>query len=129
MTPHLTSTASFTSWDETPGFDQGAPLPRLATADVAFAYDGRLSGTSECHYVLHYGADGTGTALGFETITGALDGTDATLTVRHQCRFGPDGVTAELEAVDGTGALAGVDGHGTYQVGEGDTEWAWALDD
>lgn len=129
MTSKLTSTASFSSWDESPGFDGDAPVPRLATAEVAFSYDGSLSGTSECHYVLHYGADGTGTAVGFETIAGTVDGAEGTLTVRHECRFGTDGVTAELQAVEGTGALDGVTGQGTYQVGHGATEWAWALGD
>lgn len=127
MTNALTSTATFTSWDETPGFDEGAPLPRLATADVAFAYDGELTGSSACHYVLHYGADGTGTAVGFETITGTRDGAEGTLTLRHECRFGSEGVTTDLTVVSGTGALDGITGTGSFQVAEGVSEWAWRM--
>lgn len=129
MTDEITSTATFTSWDESPGFDDGAPLPRLATAEVAFAYDGDLTGTSECHYVLRYRADGTGTAVGFETITGTRDGDQGTLTLRHECRFEADGVTTDLSVVDGTGAFASVSGTGTFQVGHGGKEWDWRVGD
>lgn len=129
MTEQMTSTATFTSWDETPGFDDGAPLPRLATAEVAFAYDGEVTGTSECRYVLHYGADGTGTAVGFETITGSRDGAEGTLTLRHECRFASDGVTTDLLVVAGTGAFEGVTGTGTFQVGHGGKEWSWGVGD
>lgn len=129
MTEPLTSTATFTSWDETPGFDEGAPLPRLATAEVAFAYDGQVTGTSECHYVLRYGADGTGTAVGFETLTGTRDGAEGTLTLRHECRFTSDGVTTDLAVVTGTGAFEGVTGAGTFQVGHGGKEWDWRVGD
>ena len=127
MTDEITSTATFTSWDETPTPDAEAPLPRLATAVVAFAYEGDLTGTSECRYVLRYDADGSGEATGYETIEGRLADEDGTLDLRHTCRFDADGVRDEVTTTGGTGAMAGLDAAGSFAVGHGGQGWAWTL--
>src|SRR5688500_5279793 len=105
----MTTTMRFTSWDETPGFGPDAPLPRLATAEVAFAYDGALTATSTCRYVLSYGAGGTGEGRGYETATGRLGDDEGSFVLRHRALFTAEGVTTEAEVVEGsaTGALAG----------------------
>lgn len=128
MTDDIAATARLTSWSESPTPDDDASLPRLATAEVAFAYDGDLHGTSTCHYVLHYRADGSGEGVGFETITGDLDGAAGSLTVGHRARFDDDdGVTVDLTAVAGTGARAEVSGSGSYQVAHGGQDRPWSV--
>lgn len=127
MDTAITATATLRSWDETPTPDADAPVPRLATAEVAFAYEGDLTGTSTCHYVLRYGPDGSGDAVGYETITGTCEGEDATLTVAHSCRFDGGGVVDDIVAVDGTGPMAEVRGAGSFQVGHGGTGWSWSV--
>jgi len=125
----LTATATLTSWDETPGFGPDAPLPRLAHAEVGFGYEGQLTATSVCHYVLSYGADGAGEGVGYETVTGRRGDEEGTFVLRHTTEFGPDGVTGEATVVDGsgTGAFAGLTGSSRYQIGEGTQSWEWAL--
>jgi hypothetical protein len=110
-----TGNATFTSWDEDPSYDGDAPLPRLASATVAFTYEGDLQGTSTSRSVLAYGADGSGTGVGFEEFHGTLAGVEGTLVLRHEDVFGADGVV-------------GYTGSGGYEVGHGTSNWAWALD-
>ena len=121
-----TGTATFKSWDEYPPYDGDAPLPRLASATVVFTYEGDLEGTSTSRSVLAYGADGSGTALGFEEFTGSLGGVEGTLVLRHEDAFGADGVTTRWEIVEGSGT--GYTGSGGYQVGHGSSNWPWTLD-
>lgn len=94
---------------------------------MAFGYEGALTATSTCHYVLRYGDGGSGDAVGYETIVGTYDGEDATLTVRHACRFDTDGVVDDISAVDGTGPLAEVRGTGSFRVGHDGTAWDWSV--
>ncbi len=125
-----TGTAKFTSWDEDPSFEGDAPLPRLAHATVAFEYQGDLNGTSTCYYVFSYGADGSGTAVGFEEVTGDLGGVGGTLVLRHEASFTAEGVETTWQVAPGasTGGLAGVTGSGGYTVGSGGSDWTWTLD-
>ena len=128
-TTPLTATSTFTSWDEKPGFDEDAPTPRLAHAEVVFTYTGDIEATSEAHFVLFYRADGTGTSHGFEMVTGTKDGADGTFVVHHVDDFGADGVTSRYSVVEGsgTGAFDGLTGSGSYELGHGTKEWEWSL--
>jgi len=132
MTDPLTATMTFTNWDETPGFGPDAPLPRLAHADVAFAYSGALQATSACHYVLSYGTDGSGEGLGYETVSGRREATgeEGTFVLRHESRFGPDGVDTDVTVVagSGTGGFSDLSGAGHFAIGHGTQEWPWALE-
>jgi hypothetical protein len=131
MTTQLTGKASFTSWDEEPGFDSGAPVPRLARATVEFQYEGDLVGTSTCHLAMHYAGEHEGTAVGYERLevrTG--DGLEGTIVLRSACEFDGEGVDTTWTVVpgSGTGALAGVEGSGGYHAPPQSTSWAWRLD-
>jgi len=123
------ATMSFSSWDEDPGFGPDAPLPRLAQALVAFGYEGDLVATSSCRYSLSYGADGRGTAVGFEAIDGTLDGAVGGFVIRHEAAFTPDGVQLSFDVVEGsgTGALAGITGSGTSVADHGSQASPWTL--
>jgi hypothetical protein len=120
----MQTTMRFTSWDEDPAYGPDAPLPRLATAVVAFAHEGDLTGTSECRYVLRYAADGTGEGVGYEVVT--TD--DGAVTLRHDARFTAEGVEADVTVVDADGTHAGLRGTGRYAVGHGTESWPLVLD-
>lgn len=126
----LRGTATFTSWQEDPPYDGDAPLPRLAHARVAFAWEGDLTGTSTCEYAMRYGADGDGDSIGYEQVTATVDGRPATVVLRHQCRFAADAVETTWSIVGGTGtgALAGATGHGGFRAVHGEPRWSWTLD-
>ena len=124
------STSTFTSWQEDPAYGEDAPLPRLASAQVAFSYAGALNGSSNCIYAMAYAADGSGTSLGYETITGELDGRTGSFVVHHTDQFTTSGVSAQFEVIAGSGTdqLSGISGRGSYQVGHGTSEWTWTFD-
>src|SRR5687768_1700301 len=117
MTSSRTAAATMTttSWDEDPGWGPESPLPRLARADVGFAYDGDLAATSTSRAALSYGPDGTGTSLGFEAVEGTLHGVAGGFVLRHEDVFTAEEVTLSYEVVpgSGTGGLAGIRGGGT----------------
>lgn len=120
---------SFTSWDEVPGWGPDAPLPRLAVATVAFAYAGDLEATSSSRAVLAYGADGTGTSLGFETVTGTLHGVAGSFVLRHEDTFSAEAVTLAYRIVpgSGTGGLEGIRGEGSTVAEHGSSATPFPL--
>jgi len=128
----LTGTATFSSWDEEPGYDSGAPVPRLAHATVVFAYDGDLVGTSTCQYVLHYTDDAGGVAVGIERLDVRLGdgGPEGAVALHHETHFGAGGVDVTWSVVpgSGTGALAGLSGTGGFSSPPEGKEWTWRLE-
>ena len=126
----ITASASFGSWEEEPGFGPDAPLPRLSHASVAFSYAGEVTGSGACQYVLSYGADGTGTGVGFEALTARIGEEPGEVVLRHEVEFTAEGVTCRFEIVpgSGTGAFVGTTGSGSYVVGHGASGWDWALE-
>jgi hypothetical protein len=126
----LTGTATFTSWDEEPGWDSGAPTPRLAHAMVTFVFSGDIEGTSSSQSVMHYADDASGVTVGIERLDGHVDGRPAGLVLRHEGTFDADGVVVRWSVVSGsgTGALAGFAGGGGFTATAHSKEWTWRLD-
>lgn len=130
ITDRLTGTATFTAWDEEPGWGSGAPVPRLATATVAFSFSGDIEATSDCRYILHYTGDHAGASTGIERVEGRVRGEPATVALRSEGSFDPDGVEIRWSVVpgSGTGALAGARGRGGFRAPAGAREWDWWIE-
>ena len=126
----ITASASFTAWNEEPGFGPDAPLPRLAHATIAYAYAGEVTAAGSCQYVFSYAASGRGVGVGFERVVGTLGAEPGEVVLRHDVTFSPDGVVVELAIVpdSGTGAFQRTTGSGGYTVSEGHSNWEWTLD-
>ena len=130
MTSTISSaTATVASWDEDPSWEGDPPLPRLAQAKVTFAYTGQTEAEGDCRYVLSYAADGSGTGVGLERLTGTVDGQAAEVVLRHDVTFAPDGVSVDVSIVAGSGigAFEGHAGQGHYAVSHGAEGWDWTL--
>lgn len=125
-----TGTAAFTSWDETPAFDASPPVPRLASAVVRFEYEGDLTATSTCRYVLRYDDAMAGTFVGLEEVTGTLDRRRGSFVLRHEGTFGVDGVAASWTVVpaSGTDELAALIGTGGFRAPHGSDRWDYRLE-
>ncbi|WP_236795897.1 DUF3224 domain-containing protein [Amycolatopsis sp. GM8] len=114
----MTNTFSMKTWEEAivDGPENG---PRFVHAHATFAYIGVIEGTSVGDSLLYYageGYDGGGnTAPGLERITGSVDGRKGSFVIRHEVRYGSDGVHGTFTVVPGsaTGELAGLSGSGT----------------
>ena len=129
MTKHLTGSATFTSWDEEPGYDAGAPVPRVARAAVVFQLEGDIVGTSTCHYAMYYAGENEGVGLGIELLEATVDGEEGTVALRNEAAFaGAVDVTWTVVPGSGTGAFKGFEGSGGYRAEAHSTTWNWRLD-
>ena len=126
----LTGTATFTSWDEQPGWDSGAPVPRLAHTTVEFVFAGDIEATSTAQSVMHYTDDASGVSVGIERVEGLVAGQPGTLALRHEGTFDTAGVAIRWTVVpgSGTGALAGFAGTGGFTAPAHTKQWTWRLD-
>ncbi|MCP2183592.1 DUF3224 domain-containing protein [Prauserella alba] len=113
-----TGTFTMNTWNEhVASGDEGAP--RYAHARASFTYTGAIEGTSTCDYLLYYPGegftDGGQASPGVERIEGTVDGRTGSFVVRHDVRYGADGIDDTWSVVpgSGTGDLAGITGHGT----------------
>lgn len=129
---HATGHFTDPRWDETTLAEHEAG--KLARADVTFSYTGDLEGEGAVTYLMAYGPDGTGTYVGFEVVTGALDGRHGTFVVRHDGTFDGTAARARWSIVPGSGTgdlarLAG-DGHveAPYDGGPYPYELDWMLE-
>ncbi len=100
------------SWDGQP-YDQvqGAKLTR---AEVAYTYEGELTGESTLQYLMFYRADGTGLSIGLERIEGKLGDRSGSFLIQHNGTFAEKGVEGTFVIVpdSGTGDLSGLHGQG-----------------
>lgn len=131
-TPTTTSTGTtnFTKWDEAPAYGDGAPLPRIARADVDFAWTGDLDATGQCRYIFRYGPDGACEVLGFEHVTGTLAGRTGEFALRHEGTYSGSGLAIRSTIVPGSGAgeLEGITGSGMVEAGPGEETCRWTLE-
>ena len=112
---------SLVTWAEEPTYkpDAGA---RLAHARITYRYQGELEGEGEAQSILRYTADGSGTGLGFERVTGTLRGRTGSFVLEHHTAFGlvngQHKVTGGATVVPGTGTggFAGLKGSATLAL-------------
>ena len=125
-----TATGTPTNWEETPSYGTDAPLPRLAQAEVTFAYKGDLQGTGECRYLFRYGPTGDSEILGFEHVEGALRGRTGSFALRHEGTFTEGKLVVATTIVPGSGVdgLDGLRGSGTIESGRGEHSIRLRLD-
>ena len=128
-----TATVTATSWDES-HYDAPDDQPPLAQAEFPLTYTGDLVGTSTTRLLLVYtGGDPAepstlvGDYVGFERITGTLDGRTGSFVVRHQGRHegGVARTTGRIVADSATGDLVGL--HGELEAAASDTTYEVTL--
>lgn len=129
MTKNLTGSATFTSWDEVPGYDSGAPVPRVARATVEFRYEGDIEGTSTCEYAMYYATGNRGSGVGIEYVRATVGGEEGTVALRNEAAFdGTVDVAWTVVPGSGTGVFAGFEGSGGYRAEPHATSWTWRLE-
>ena len=128
-----TATVTATSWDES-HYDAPDGQPALAQAEFPLTYTGDLVGTSATRLLLVYtGGDPAeptslvGDYVGFERITGTLDGRTGSFVVQHQGRHegGVARTTGRIVADSATGELVGL--HGELEAAASDTTYEVTL--
>ncbi len=115
MTTHLEAPFTLDAWDmvaDEPAADGG---PETARVVLRKTYTGpRLVGAATGHALTTQGASGA-SYVAQERITGTLEGRAGSFVLEHRASMG-EGHATVMEAMvvpgSGTGALAGISGHG-----------------
>ncbi|NBC17248.1 MAG: DUF3224 domain-containing protein [Bacteroidetes bacterium] len=119
MEKNAQGTFQITSWDETPlpDCDEGLNLTR---ASVQQTYAGAIDGKGSVEYLMKHRTDETATFVGYERITGAIDGRQGSFLLEHRGTFEGGVAASEWAIVPGSGTddLAGITGQGTFRSAE-----------
>ena len=90
------------SWDEETysKSDDGA---KQSHAKIKQTYSGGIAGKSEVHYLMSYRSDGTAIFVGFEKITGTVNGKSGSLVLQHNGTFESGVAKSNFVIVSGSG--------------------------
>lgn len=117
MRKHATTTFTLDSWDEK-NYDEKEGAPRLARVTSTKSYKGDIEGQGKLEYLMTYLPDGTAAYIGFERITGTIDGRSGSFVLQHTGKFenGEARTILSIVSNSGTGDLHGISGEGAFNV-------------
>lgn len=115
MTTHITGDFVTASWDEKP-YVEIAENHKLAKATVTTTYHGGIEGKGVLEYLLAYHGE-VCDFVGYEHVTGTVDGRGGGFVLRHEGQYRAGGLTGTITVVpdSGTEELAGLTGSGEYR--------------
>jgi len=108
-----------TSWDETP-YIEGENGSKKSHAKITQNYSGAIEGSSELQYLMSYQSSVAAVFVGFEVVTGTINGKPGSFTLQHIGKF-ENGVASSCFSIvpdSGTGELANLEGTGSFKSGE-----------
>jgi len=108
------------SWDEKP-YSDGPDLPKLTRAGVVKTFTGDIEGEGQVEYLMMYRSDGSATFVGLERIVGRIGGKAGSFVLQRTGVFENGRAKESFSVVPGsaTGALTGLRGEGSTDVGHG----------
>jgi len=108
------------SWDEKP-YSEGPDLPKLTRAGVVKTFTGDIEGEGRVEYLMMYRSDGSATFVGLERIVGRIGGKAGSFVLQRTGVFENGRAKESFSVVPGsaTGALTGLRGEGSTDVGHG----------
>lgn len=107
------------SWDELP-YSESPEGAKISKAKVRQTYSGAIEGSSEIEYMLSYQDDKTATFVGYEKVSGSINGQPGSFKVHHNGRLN-EGVASSsfvIVAGSGQGGFAGMTGTGLFRSKE-----------
>ena len=120
-------TFAIKSWDESAieDFEKGEEVeqgPTIRRAVVTKTYRGDLEGEGKVVYQMLGRADGSAVFLGFEVVTGSLNGKSGSFVFEHRGTFEDGAVKSVWRVVSGaaTGKLSGLRGEVAFAAGHQD---------
>ncbi|MBW8886462.1 MAG: DUF3224 domain-containing protein [Fibrobacteres bacterium] len=120
-------------WDEKTFSEADVSGPghagKLSKASVRKTYSGDLEGEGFLEYLLAYQGDGSAEYVGYERVTGKLNGSTGSLVFRHTGTYAHDRMVQTTVIVEGsgTGGLAGISGKTEITAGH-DKEYPFILE-
>jgi hypothetical protein len=119
MTKILNGIFQITGWDEKPYLenDDGS---KQSHAKINQNYFGDLQGSSDIQYLMTYQMDGTAIFVGFETVTGTINGKTGSFVIQHTGKFEAGAATSNFAIVPNSGKneLTNISGNGFFISGE-----------
>ncbi len=117
------STFSIKDWKDMPSGDIGGET-KLTLTKAVHSYTGAIVGEGVAEFLMCAGADGATHFIGFERITGTLDGREGSFVIQHDGVFaGEPRSSWKVLRGSGAGDLAGMTGSGGYGVKDGAIEF------
>jgi hypothetical protein len=107
-------------WEEKPfAEDASGESGKLTRASVRKTYSGGLSGEGVVEYVMAYGPGGSAEYVGYERVTGRLEGMSGSFVWRHTGTYAQDRMvqTSTIVEGSGTGELSGISGRAEILAG------------
>ena len=115
----MEGTFQITGWDEIP-YIEGENGSKKSHAIITQNYTGAIEGSSEIQYLMSYQSGSQALFVGFEVVTGSVNGKLGSFTLQHNGKF-ENGVASSSFVVvpdSGTGELTTIEGSGSFQSGE-----------
>lgn len=108
------------SWDEKP-YSEAEGQPKLTRAGVKKTYTGEIEGEGYVEYLMMYRGDGSATFVGLERVVGRIGDKAGSFVLQRTGIFESGRAKESYSVVPGsaTGALLGLAGDGTSDVGHG----------
>jgi hypothetical protein len=115
----MNGTFQITGWDETP-YIEGENGIRKSHAKITQDYSGAIEGSSELQYLMSYQSEASAVFVGFEVITGEVNGKSGSFTIQHDGKFENGVASSNFTVVpdSGNGELRNIEGTGTFKSGE-----------
>jgi hypothetical protein len=114
MSINATGSFEVKSWDEKP-YSEIEGQPKLAHADVVYAYHGDLEGEGKVTYLMCYSGNNIAYYIGYEQVTGRLGDRSGSFVLQHSGTYEEGIARTSLAVVPGsaTGELSGLRGEGS----------------
>jgi hypothetical protein len=115
----MNGTFQITGWDETP-YDEGEGGDKKSHAKITQSYSGAIEGSSELQYLMSYQSESSAVFVGFEVVTGKIDGKTGSFTIQHNGKF-ENGVASSNFVIvpnSASGGLVNIEGSGSFVSGE-----------
>ncbi len=108
-----------TSWDET-SYTENEDGSKKSHAKITQNYNGIIEGSSELQILMSYQSTASALFVGFEVITGKVNGKSGSFTIQHNGKF-ENGVASSNFIIvpnSGTGEISKIEGSGLFKSGE-----------
>jgi hypothetical protein len=120
-----------TGWDEL-AYSESDDGSKKSHAKISQTYSGAINGSSELQYLMSYQSKALAVFVGFEVITGEINGKSGSFTIQHNGKF-ENGIAKSNFIVvpnSGTEELKNIHGHGAFtsaEAGKADYEIEFSL--
>ncbi|WMN62042.1 DUF3224 domain-containing protein (plasmid) [Pseudoalteromonas xiamenensis] len=113
----MSNVFQITSWDETP-YIENQDGSKKSHAKITQSYSGVIEGSSEIQYLMSYQSAASALFVGFEVVTGKVNGKSGSFTLQHNGKFENGVASSNFLIVSGTDELANIEGSGSFKSGE-----------